>query len=223
MKLSSETLTVLKNFASINQNLVFNEGSKIRTIAEAKNLFAAAEVSETFPRTFGVYDINEFLSTVGLLEDPELEFTEEYVKMSSGVRSIEYYYDALEMLTTPKKDVEMPECEVKFVLDTRTLGEIRKASSVLGISEMHINSNTNGGVTLSIRSEEIETANKFKVEVDGEFNQPTFDFVLDVNNLKMIDGDYTVSLSSKLISHFVNTTANLEYWCALEKNSSYGE
>jgi len=223
MKLSSETLTVLKNFASINQNLVFNEGNKLRTIAEAKNLFATAEVSENFPQTFGVYDLNEFLSVVGLLEDPDLEFTEECVKIKSGLTSIRFYYDELEMLTTPKKDIEMPECEVKFVLDTSTLNKIRKASSVLGVTELHVNSNTNNGVSLSLRSDEVETANSLTHDVDGEFEQPHFDFVLDVGNLKMIDGDYTVSLSSKLISRFVNTTTSLQYWCALEKNSSYGE
>ena len=42
MKLSSKTIELLKNFSSINQSILFKEGSKLRTISVMKNILAEA-------------------------------------------------------------------------------------------------------------------------------------------------------------------------------------
>ena len=54
MKLSDKTLSVLKNFSSINQSILFKEGNKLRTISVMKNILAEATINEEFSRDFGI-------------------------------------------------------------------------------------------------------------------------------------------------------------------------
>ena len=61
MKLSEQTVNILKNFSDINQNILVKSGNQLQTMSTMKNILGTAEVSETFPRDFGIYDLNEFL------------------------------------------------------------------------------------------------------------------------------------------------------------------
>ena len=224
MNLTEETLAVLKNFASINPNIVVNEGNVLNTIAESKTVLASAQVSETFPVEFGIYDLNEFISVLSLVDNPSLNFEKDYVVISDGAgrsRS-KYFYAEKEVLTTPKKQIVMPESEVSFRLTKDTLQKVRKAAAVLGHDELSI-SVIDNTLSLSIVDSSDVTSNAFSIDIDGDYDNPVFNFVFDIRNLKMVDGDYDVKISSKLISHFVNVDTGAQYWCALEKNSSYGE
>ena len=77
MKLSDKNLTILKNFAGINNSILVKQGTSLRTISVAKNILAEAEIGEEFPREFGIYDLNQFLNGLGLHQDPDLDFKEE--------------------------------------------------------------------------------------------------------------------------------------------------
>ena len=100
---SKETLEVLSNFASINPNILISPGQQLKTIAEAKNIMASAEITEDFPQEFGIYDLNEFLSVLGLVDDPNLDFSEDSVKVLGSGANVKYFYSQKEMLTTPEK------------------------------------------------------------------------------------------------------------------------
>ena len=223
MELTEKTLEVLKNYASINSNIVFNEGSVIKTVSEAKNVLSTSTLDVSFPKRFGIYDLNEFLSTLSLLDSPTMKFEDKCVIVSDGVgRSrIKYFYSDIDMLTSPEKDIIMPECEVTFNLARDTLSKIKRAASVLGHSEVSL-SNSNGRLCLSVIDNNDKTSNVFSIDVDGQCGDVPFNFIFSIANLKMIDGDYTVGISSKLISHFQNNLTGIEYWVALEKNSVYG-
>lgn len=225
MELTSSTLDVLKNFATINSNLVFDNSSVIKTVSENMAVFSTANLDVSFPAKFGIYDLNEFLSTLSLLDSPRLKFEDDYVVISdgSGRTRIKYFYSPVDMLTTPSNDVIMPETEIKFNLDRATLTKIRRATSVLGHSEVCV-SVSNGVLSLSVIDNNDETSNSFSIDVDGTFDaeRSDFKFIFNVSNLKMIDGDYEVGISSALVSHFINTETGTQYWVALEKNSSYG-
>jgi hypothetical protein len=126
------------------------------------------------------------------------------------------------MLTSSGKDVVMPEAEVNFTLDSVTLAKVRKASGVLGHSELSI-SNTQGAVRLSITDISNATSNLFSIDVEGTYPEGVdFNFIMNVNNLKVIDEDFHVAISSKLISQFTSTQSDIEYFIALEKSSTYG-
>lgn len=224
MELSENTLSILKNFSGINQNMLIKQGNVIRTITEARNVLATAVVDAEFPQDFGIYDLNEFIGSLGLVDKPTLSFNESFVTIgdSSGRSKIKYFFSPEETLTNASKDINMPEAEVKFTLDNETLNKIRRAASTLGHDEVSV-SNKNGTLTLSVVDSQNSTSNSFSIDISGEFDTNTnFNFILNISNLKIISGDYDVEISSKLISRFSNKELNLKYWIALEKSSSYG-
>lgn len=220
MKISSETINILKNFSGINANLVFKPGKELKTISEAKTIMANASILEDFPQTFGVYDLNEFLSLYNLMDEPDLEFSDKFLTMSDGSQRIKYYYSEIEILTQPSKDINMPECEVILDLSATNLDKIRKAAAVLGHSELAFSSQGDG-VIASVFNEKDSTANTFDIDL-GTSSTETFNYVFSISNLKMLQGDYKVSISSRLISNWRNADNPLDYFIALEKSSSFG-
>ena len=227
MNISDETLEVLKNFASINPNMVIKPGQTLKTISEAKNILASANIVEDFPQEFGVYDLNEFLSVQSLVAPAEFTFDDKFVTMTSTQMSksskVKYFFSEPAILTTPQKDINMPDCEFGIELSEDLLNQIKKASAVLGHSELVL-SGDNGVVTASVLDEKDSTANTFSLEIDDDNEcKNTFSFVININNLKLLAGDYFVSISSKLISNWSNTSrdGSINYFIALEKTSEF--
>ena len=224
MKLSEHTTSVLKNFASINQNLVIKQGKKLSTMSAMKNIIASATVEEQFPKDVAIYDLNEFIGVLGLVDTPNLTFEDDFVIVqdSTGRSKIKYFYSAEETLTTATKDVKMPEADCKFTLDNSTLNKLKKAAATLGHKEVSIQAK-DGVLSLSIVEKQNATSNAFSIDIDGEFKQDAvFNFIIDIANLKILPGDYDVEISSKLITQFKNKEIPLTYWIALEKSSTYG-
>jgi len=224
MQLSSFTMQVLKNFATINSNIVIKPGNEIMTMSEAKNILGSAKVSETFGQQFGIYDLSEFLSVLGLVGDPQLYFKDNYVDVrdTSGRGSIKYFFSDVAMLTTPAKGITMPAANVTFDLDESTLNKLKRAASALGHSEVSITASDNV-IKLNVLDSENATSNTYTIEVDGTYDTEDFNFIVNINNLRLIPSDYKVQISSKLISQFTSTNdqMDLTYWVALEKSSSY--
>lgn len=226
MKLSSDTQSTLKNFASINSNLVVQEGNTIRTIAEAKNILARATVSESFDTSFGVYDLNEFLGVMSMFDDPEVVVSEDaaFAQIKQDRRSVKYFFSDPSILTTPAKDIDLPTVDVTFNLSQADMNALRKASSALGVTDVVVTGDEGDtGITIKVTDERDATSNSFELDVT-ECTRPEnkFKFVFNISNFKFVNGDYSVSISSKLISHFKNQTTPIEYWVALEKTSTFG-
>jgi len=224
MEISASTVNILKNFASINSNIVINPGNTLMTVAEARNVLALANVSETFESMVGIYDLQEFLNVLNLVDRPTLRFEPKNMMIGGdgGRTLIKYFYSDPEMLTAPTKPIEMPSREVTFDLDQGTLTNLKRAASVLGHGHLAIEP-VGGSIQLSVVDLENNTSNVYSVEVAGEYELDDFKFVLNISNLKMIPGDYKVSISKQLISEFVSSDGNITYWLALEKSSEYGE
>jgi hypothetical protein len=222
MIISDDTLKVLQNFASVNPNLVLKPGQKVKTISEAKNIMATAEIPEDFPLEFGVYDLNEFLSVHGLIENAALSFDDKSLTMSNGSQKIKYYFAETEILTQPTKDITMPNSEVGINISQKDLDQIKKAAAVLGHTELSL-SGSNGVVTARVLDVKDSTANTYDIVIDNDnVCKEEFNFVVNIPNLKLLPGDYFVSISSKLISNWQNTDYPVEYFIALERTSSYG-
>jgi len=224
MELSDNTLTVLKNFSSINQNLMVREGKTVKTISEARNVLATANVAEEFPKDFGVYDLNEFISVLGLVDKPRLTFQDEHVIVgdSSGRSKVKYFFSPEETLTTPSKDIKMPEADLKFELTADTLSKLKRAASALGHGEVSMTAQ-NGVLSLAVVDSQNSTSNAFSIDVPAtSVPEVGFNFVMSIANLKIIAGDYDVGISSKLISEFKHKELDVTYWIALEKSSTFG-
>ena len=227
MKLSEHTIEVLKNFAGINPNIVISPGQKLKTISEAKNILASAETTEDFPQEFGIYDLNEFLSVIGLVGgNPTLDFQNESVHIQQDETdpyfgSVKYFFAEKDILTTPQKDITMPDPEFTISISEEALNRLRKAAAVLGHSELAI-SGEDGVIWASILDDKDATSNQFKLELAHDNNcKNSFTFVVNISNLKFLPGDYHLSISSKLISHWQNSAVPVEYFVALEKTSEF--
>jgi hypothetical protein len=216
MKLSKETTALIKNFASINSNLLLKSGNKLATISAQKNVMADATVSETFP-DFGIYDLNEFLGAMSLFEDPELDFSEKYVTIKQGSMSIKYFAADASVLTAPQKSITFPEAEIQFSMTAAMLNMIHRTASVLRAADVSIVGD-GSTITAVVGDKKNATGNSFSEPVGT--TDKTFKVNLKVENLKMIPGDYAVSISSKKISRFKGN-GDLVYYVAVEADSSF--
>lgn len=225
MKLSKHTIEVLKNFATINPNIVISPGQQLKTISEAKNILASAEITEDFTEEFGIYDLNEFLSVMNLVGDPTLSFGDKFVVIKSetdpSVGSVKYYFSEKEILTTPSKEVNMPDPELSVNISESSLNQIRKAAAVLGHDELAL-SGADGVINAKVLDDKSSTANTFELLLDADNDcKNTFTFIVNITNLKLLPGDYYVNISSKLISHWTNSSVPVNYFIALEKGSEF--
>lgn len=222
MNISNDTLKVLKNFATINPNIVCKPGQKLSTISDAKNILASADIQEDFPQEFGIYDLNEFLSVVNLIDDATLSFDDKYVTVhGASKQKVNYYFSSPEILTSPEKDLNMPDAEFGISLSMDTLASIRKAATVLGHNELVIEGH-DGDVCAKVIDSKDSTANAYEIELDNNNDcKNKFSFVVNIANLKLLEGDYFLTISSKLISSWQNADFPINYFIALEKSSEF--
>lgn len=225
-KLSPRTIEVLQNFAGINPNIVIHADTRIiKTMSEAKNIMAAAKIEDDINATIGIYDLNEFLSAIQLVPDPEFAFSPHLidVKSANGSVGLKYVCANPEILTYPTKDINEPTYEVSMSIARENIAAIRKAASVLGFSQFSlVKESDSSDVYVKVLDRNNKSSNAFSLKVatiDNSSCSFTFDFL--IANLKMIAGSYTLSLSSKCISKWV--AGDLTYWIALETTSTYGE
>ena len=218
MKLSNGTINVLKNFSTINQNLVIKEGSDISTMSAMKNIVAKAKVEEDFIKEFAIYDLNEFLSALSLFEKPDLDFQDDYVVITEegSAKSLKYWYSDPSVVTTPTRDITMPSKELQFDFSSDSLAEITKAASVIGAPDMVLEKGK-----LRVTDKKNTTANDYATELDVPDSDVDYKFWFKVENLKLLPGSYSVEVSSHKISRFSNSSVDIEYFIALEPESSY--
>jgi len=221
MKLSDQTLNILKNFAGINNSILVKQGTQLRTISVAKNILAEAAIDEDFPRDFAVYDLNQFLNGLSLHQDPDLDFSpESYISIKEGKRRVKYFYaDPNVIVSPPDKEITLPSDDVHFQLESSALEKLLKAAAVYQLPDLSAVGEA-GVVKLVVRDKKNDTSNEFAVVV-GETDKE-FSFNFKVENIKIIPGAYDVVVSQKLLSKFTNTNCDLKYYIALEPDSTFG-
>ena len=221
MKLSESTVNLLKNFSSINQSILFKQGSKLRSISVMKNILVEAEVPEEFPKDFGIYDLNQFLNGLSLHSAPDLDFTrDEFVVIREGkMRSKYFFADPTVIVSPPEKEITLPTEDVEFALTSQQLEKLKKAASVYQLPDISVIGEA-GVIKLVARDKKNDTSNDFSIIV-GETDQE-FVFNFKEENLKIIPGTYDVVVSSKLLSRFSNQNVDVVYYIALEPDSSFG-
>ena len=221
MKLSESTLSVLKNFSTINQSILFKQGRKLRTMSVMKNILAEVTIDEELPKDFGIYDLNQFLNGMGLHQSPELDFANDsYVVIKEGKMRTKYFFaDANVIITPPDKPLELPSEDVTFDLSTDQLDKLLKAAAVYQLPDLSA-VGENGVVKLVVRDKKNDTSNDFAITV-GE-TESTFSFNFKVENIKILPGTYEVVVSQKLLSRFTSKNHDLTYYIALEPDSTFG-
>ena len=220
MNLSDKTLTILKNFAGVNNSILVKKGNQLRTISVAKNILAEANIEEDFPREFGIYDLNQFLNGLSLHQDPDLDFeNDSYLNIREGKRRAKYFFaDPQVIISPPEKEITLPSEDVHFQLESTALDKLLKAAAVYQLPDFSVIGEA-GVVKLVVRDKKNDTSNRYSVVVGETDKEFTFNF--KVENIKIIPGSYDVVVSSKLLSQFTNSQYNLKYFIALEPDSTF--
>ena len=220
MKLSDKTLTLLKNFSSINQSILFKKGSSLRTISVMKNILAEAVIDEDLPTDFGIYDLNQFLNGLSLHHQPELNFENTgHVVIREGKSRTKYFFaDPNVIVTPPDKEITLPSEDVSFELSTSQLDKLLKAAAVYQLTDLAVVGGE-GVVKIIVHDKKNDTSNTYAVIV-GE-TDATFSFNFKVENIKILPGTYEVVVSKKLLSRFTCRDYDLKYFIALEPDSTF--
>jgi hypothetical protein len=224
MKLSNETVAILKNFGAINQGILFKPGKTLKTVSSHKNILAEVSIKEDIPAEFGIYDLNNFLSVISLhKDDPSFEFDEKQVTIvgNKGRSKIKYRFTPSNMIVTPpEKQLTMPDAEIKFELTAEDFEWVMRAASVLSSPQVAIESDGKkvSIVTLDLQN---DSAHTDALEISAG-NGNKFKMVFKTENItKLMPGSYDVFISSKGISHFKNKTVPLQYWVTTEAGSKF--
>jgi hypothetical protein len=218
MKLNTRTIQVLKNFASINPSIQFSEGTSLKTISPNKTMMAKAKLEDVIPSTFAIYDLSRFLGVVSLFEDPTYQIEDRMVNIGAPGRTVSYTFaDPSTIITPPDREIVLEEPDVVFELKHENFAEIMKALGVMSFPDLVV-VGEDGNIFLRATDTKNPSSDKYDIEVGT--TDRTFTAVFKTENVKILPSSYTVSLSSKGISHFVSD--DVEYWISLEANSDFG-
>ena len=221
MNLTSDTISVLKNFSDINQNILVKPGNKVQTISTMKNILAEAEVPEKFESEFAIYDLPEFLRSVELFDKPDLKFNGgAYVSIaeSNTNQSIKYFFADKSVIVAPSKAINMPDKHVTFTLKKDQFTKLMKGVTTLNLPDVAVKGDGKK-IKLVGTDRKNKSSNEYSVDV-GESDKK-FTAYFKTENFKQIVDDYDVAISKAKISHFVNRNKSVQYWIALEPDSEF--
>lgn len=217
MKLSANTITVLKNFSTLNPAMIFKTGNELRITTPLKTVIAVVKVEDTFETSFSIGDLPKFLSVLSLFEAPDLTFGEAQVVVKAGKKKLNYTYSSESVIVSPPwKELKISSVEAEFELRNEVLGDIIKGASVLGLKEIAFVGNGTNVSVQAVQSNDPSSSN-YSIEV-GE-SENVFRAIYKVENMKLLPCDYKVKLSKHGMSEF--TADNVQYIVALEASSKF--
>jgi len=219
MKISLRTVQILKNFSILNPSLVFKKGNIIKTMTPNKTVYAKATVGEDISETFAIYELSKFLSVLSLFDSPEINLNEKFLTVKNNNQEVQYTYGDINNIVAPgDKEIKLPDMEINFRLTNNTLQGLFKAMAILGTPEIAV-TGENGIMHIETINTKNPLADKFKVQVGTCLDIQKFKMIILAENLKILQEDYDVSISSKGISYFKGK--DIEYWIATESSSVF--
>jgi|TARA_A100001011_G_scaffold164088_1_gene172733 hypothetical protein len=221
MKISDNTIGILRNFSDINANILFKPGKSLSTMSTMKNIMAQADVEEEFESEFGVYDLPEFLRAIDSFQQPVLKFNGTAnlkIQDEKSTLSARYAFADKSTLRYPSKQISMPDKTVTFSLKNSDYESVKKLYTNLSLPDIAFKGE-NGKIKLVALDKKNSNSNESSVvvgETDLEFTA-----YVKAENMKIIPGDYDVALSKAKIAHFINKKVKVQYWIALEADSTF--
>lgn len=217
MKFSARTIQIMRNFSTINPSLIFNAGVDLKTISTSKSIMARATIDSVIDKTFAIYDLSQFLGAISMFSEPELQISDTAVRITSGSERMSYTCSEPSLImAAPSKDIVLPTKDVSFDLKDAVLTRTIKALSVIGCPEISV---TGDGKTIYLEALDSKKigASSYRVEV-GDTDKD-FQLIFKAENIKLLPGDYRVTISAKGLAHFKGE--DVEYWVAVEHHSKY--
>jgi len=221
MKISDNTISILRNFSDINANILFTPGKTLSTMSTMKNIMAKADVEEEFETEFGIYDLPEFLRAVDSFQQPVLKFNGSAnlkIQDEKTTLSARYAFADKSTLRYPSKQISMPDKTVTFTLNNSDYESVKKLYTNLSLPDIAFKGEK-GKIKLVALDKKNSNSNESSVtigETDLEFTA-----YVKAENMKIIPGDYDVALSKAKIAHFINKKVKVQYWIALEADSTF--
>lgn len=215
MKLSDATLSVLKNFASINSGVVLNKGKIQKTISPEKSILVEATLEDDIPTQFGIYDLNQFLGILTTLKNPEVSFNGEIVTLDDGELVISYRACSANLIITPpEKELVLKDITTKFSLPNATSAKLIKVATLINLPNLSV-IGKNGELLLKIHEKSNDTSND-GIQKIGDYAGKDFTATFKRENLRFLPDDYNVEIQAGAFAKFENTAGNLKYFIALE-------
>lgn len=221
MKLSKKTIDLLSNFSQINQSILVKEGSKLRTISVMRNILAEADIEENFQKEFGIYDLPQFLRGVSIMNDPDIDLQNDtymVIREGKSTRVKFAFADPEVIVSPPEKGISLPSQDVCFQLGSDILKKMNTAARVYDLPDLSVVGNGEE-ISLVVLDRKNDNSNEYSMVVGR--TDKNFEFNFKMENIKLIDGSYDVVISKKLLSKFTNHDYNLNYYIALEPDSTY--
>ena len=219
MFLSQETVSILKNFSTINQSILIREGKQLRSMSVMKNILVEADITEDFEKDVAIYDLNQFLNCLSLVPGAEVSLEDNSIVISDGTNAVDYRYsDPSVIAAPPDKELKLPSEDVCVVLSEEHLETVKKAAAVLQIPDVTLIGDGER-IHLTVRDKKNTGSNSYSIDVGDTTH--VFQFNLKVENLKLIAGDYDVVISSKNLAKFTNHSRPVVYYIAVEPDSTF--
>lgn len=232
MKLSSETLNILKNFSEINQGIWIEQGNILAITSKDKHILGVAEVEDSFPTAFGIYDLSKLLAIISMYKDmPNLEFDDHHMIVSglNGRSKIKYRFCSEDMIILPPRKFKLKSEDITFTLNEEDYIWLSNAAKILQSPNIAINSD---GESISLVAYDLkdDSAHNDTLEIEDKGNGIKYNIVLDFNMWnKILTGSYDVTVSAKFLNDktamgaakFTHRLKKLEYVILLHKESRY--
>jgi len=219
MKLSKQTLDILRNFSAINANILIKKGSKLSTLAVAKNIMAEVTVTEKFDKEVGIFNLPELLGIIQMMGDPEIKLEDKFMTLSEGKSKLRYVYADNSILTYPTKDIKMPSEDITFNIDAAQLMQIQKAAAALGVQDVAVVGDGKS-LVIQVTDKKNGDGNQYTIDLNTDTDK-VFTVYFKIENFKHIPDDYEVTISTKNISKFVGSTVGATYYVAVEQDSEW--
>jgi hypothetical protein len=215
MKLSENTLSVLKNFSSINSGIVLQKGNLQKTISPEKSILVEAEVEDVLPEQFGIYDLNQFLGNISTLNNPDLTFTDNAVLMNDGDITFNYYSCSTNLIVSPPdKELKLKQVDVSFSLTNAILTKLLRLAAMNNLTHLSV-VGKKGEIRLQTHEKANDTSNHASFKLN-DYNGEDFSASFKVENIKLIPGDYDVEIQLGAFAKFVSKSGKIKYFIALE-------
>ena len=222
VKLSPETLAILKIASAINKSLAFKAGNEIKTVSATGAIVMEATITESFPADFAVYELNKLLGVLALpaFKDAELVFedgVDTHMMIKAGSSKIKYFYSAEEFAQHPGKSIVLPKVDVEFNLTRETLENFEKAAAALGHKFIKFKVEDKN-LFLVATDPTQDTSNDYIVDM-GAVDAEDFEASIKLENLKLVPGDFNVKLlkmGGRGISQWEHLTRKIKTFIGLE-------
>lgn len=217
LKLSKETMEILKNIASINNSMKFKVGNELKTVSAAGSVVMETVIAESFPIEFSIYDLSKLLGVLNLpnMKDAELVFEDDKkMIIQSGKSKIQYFFTEQTFVVHPDKQISLPSVEVNVDMDADVLDGFARAAAALGHKIMAFKVEDNKAYLVAT-TPEIDVSNDYVVEL-GDVTDGDGIYKIKIENLKIVAGDYNIQISAKGIMKLTNKNRSLIYFIGLE-------